>query len=87
MIMLQHYKIYGGMPGVFEYMGRGIISSRPGMLKGGFMEEACPQFSLQAKIGISQAKEKEALRQKEPLEQRQERQSYHPWGRANRSVW
>lgn len=58
--MLQHYNIYGGMPGVFEYMGRGIISFRPGMLREGFMEKACPQLSLLAKIGIRQAKEKKS---------------------------
>lgn len=58
MIMLQHYKICGGVRRVFEYMGRGIISFRPGMLREGFMVEACPQLNLQAKIGINQANEK-----------------------------
>lgn len=66
--MLQHYKICGGVHGVFENMGRGIISFRPGMLREGFLAEACPQLNLQAKIGINQANEKKALRQKKQLE-------------------
>ena len=41
-------------------MARGSISFRPGMLREGFTEEACPEFNLQGKVRISQAKEKRA---------------------------
>lgn len=47
---LQRYKPYGGMPGMpLSRGGRGFISSRPGTLKEGFVEEASPELRLRAK--------------------------------------
>lgn len=58
MTVLEHYKLCGGMRGVSLRVWQSIISSGPGTLRGGFLEEAWYELSLDGKERLSQANKK-----------------------------
>ena len=55
MITLQGCKPCAGKPDVSLSAEKGIISSRPGMLREGFLKEAAFELNLQEKVRVSQA--------------------------------